>query len=105
VHVLILTFSLAGIDDEVYRRIADEAAPGFADLPGLVAKTWLADPATNTYGGVYVWAERDAMEDYLESEVVEGLRTSPAFVDLDVRTFGTLDGPNAVTSPALAAVA
>ncbi|MGH3144571.1 MAG: GNAT family N-acetyltransferase, partial [Rubrobacter sp.] len=27
-------------------------APAFADLPGLVSKTWLADEETNTYGGV-----------------------------------------------------
>jgi len=55
VHIQIVNFRLEGMSGEDYRGLAEAMAPAFANLPGLVSKTWLADPGTNTYGGVYVW--------------------------------------------------
>ena len=37
-------------------------------MPGLLSKHWPADEETNTYGGVYVWRDREAMEAYGETE-------------------------------------
>jgi hypothetical protein len=54
-HIQIVNFRLEGMGEEDYRGIAEAIAPAFANLPGLVSKTWLADPETDTYGGVYVW--------------------------------------------------
>jgi hypothetical protein len=59
-HIQIINFSLKGINEEAYRQQVDAVAPVFADLPGLLSKTWLANKETNTYGGVYVWRDREA---------------------------------------------
>ena len=40
------------------------AASVFGAIPGLVAKYWLADPETNTYGGVYLWESREALDEW-----------------------------------------
>ena len=33
-----------------------------ADLPGLISKHWLVDKESNTYGGVYIWADKNSFE-------------------------------------------
>ena len=62
-HTSIINFNLEGISEEDYRGQAETIVPAFASLPGLVSKTWLANRQTNTYGGVYVWRDREAMEE------------------------------------------
>jgi heme-degrading monooxygenase HmoA len=44
-------------------------APAFADMPGFVSETALANPETSTYGGVYVWRDREALENYKQNHV------------------------------------
>ena len=41
--VQIVQFQLAGIEPQAYEARAEQIAPAFARLPGLIAKTWLAD--------------------------------------------------------------
>ena len=80
-------------------------APAFTDLPGLVSKTWLAKAETNTYGGIYVWRDREAMEAYKESDIYRGMATNPCFADLSVKDFAVLEGPTRVTRGPAAGVA
>ena len=96
-HVQIVNFRLEGISEEDYRGIAESIAPAFANLPGLVSKTWLANPETNTYGGVYVWQSREAMEDYKETDIYKGMATNPLFEDMVVKDFAVLEGPTRLT--------
>jgi len=48
---------------DVEKRNA-ESAPRFLNLPGLVRKNYLYDPATGTGGGSYLWKSRAAAEAY-----------------------------------------
>ena len=75
-HVQIVNFRLKNASEEDYRRHCEAIAPAFANLPGLVSKTWLSDPETNTYGGVYVWRDREAMEDYERTDIYKGMATN-----------------------------
>ena len=52
-HIQILNFQLKDTTDAEYRALCDEHAPAFAEVDGLLAKEWLANSSTNTYGGVY----------------------------------------------------
>ena len=61
-ETLIVTFRLTGLDDAAYRANVEATAPIFLDVPGLLGKTWLADPASQTYGGVYAFADRQSLE-------------------------------------------
>ena len=96
-HIQIITFSLEGISEETYRQQVEAVAPAFAELPGLVSKTWLANEQTNTYGGVYVWEEREAMEAYAQTDLFKGMAAAPYFKDLTVRDFDVLEGPTRTT--------
>ena len=46
----------------------------FANLPGLLAKFWLRDPETNTYGGLYIWADQEAYGRSITGEVFNAIK-------------------------------
>jgi hypothetical protein len=96
-HTSIIDFNLEGISEEDYRGQAETVAPAFASLPGLVSKTWLANRQTNTYGGVYVRRDREAMEDYKESGIYKGPVANPYFGGVSIRNVAVLEGPTCVT--------
>jgi hypothetical protein len=98
----IVQFQLAGIGQLEYEAEAERIAPTFADLPGLIAKVWLADPGEDTYGGVYLWTDRAAAEAYANGELLAVARRNPAFSNVRSSIFDTLAGPTALTARALA---
>ena len=96
-HIQIVSFHLQDLSDRDYREVCDSLAPTFAALSGLISKTWLADEATNTYGGVYTWLDREAMEAFAGTDLFRGFVADPHFVDITSNDFAVLDGPTAVT--------
>ena len=96
-HIQIINFNLKDISDEDYHGLCELIAPIFANLPGLISKTWLADSKTNTYGGIYVWQDREAMEDYAETDIFKGIETNPHFEGIIVKNFAVLDSPTRIT--------
>ena len=96
-HILVINFNLKGIGDEDYRGLVEPIAPAFAGLPGLVSKTWLANAETNTYGGVYVWSDRGAMEACKETDIYRGTQANPHFENVSVKDFAVLEAPTYIT--------
>ena len=96
-HILIVNFSLKDMGEEEYRGVAESFAPAFANLPGLVSKTWIANAETNTYGGVYLWRSREAMEAYKETDIYKGMEANPHFENFSVRGFAVLEAPTRIT--------
>ena len=104
-HVQIITFRLDGMDEEGYRSACAEMAPAFAELPGLLAKVWLADPAENTYGGVYLFRDREAMKAYGASELFATVAAFPHFADIRSTDFAVYEDLTRVTQPGLEVLA
>lgn len=96
-HILIVTFGLEGISEKQYEEQVESVASAFAGLPGLVSKTWLANGEANTYGGVYLWQSREAMEVYKESEIYKGMLANPYLKNVSARDFAVFEGPSRVT--------
>lgn len=55
-------------EDEVM-TIAQERAPQFRELPGLLQKYYVKLGQPNQYGGVYIWDSRESLMAYRESEL------------------------------------
>ena len=72
-------------------------APTVAETPGLLSKVWLANPTTNAYGGVYLWRDRQAMEEYATSELFKSVATHPNLTNITSQDFGVIEGPTQVT--------
>ena len=96
-HIQIVTFQLAGLDPNAYRAHCEASALAFNEIPGLRAKTWLANPSTNTYGGVYAWESREAMEAYVSRPIFGTLLANPGIADVTARDFGVLKRPTEIT--------
>jgi hypothetical protein len=104
-HAQIVNFHLADLSEDDYRALGAQLAPAYAELPGLLAKVWLADPATNTYGGVYLWRDPEDMGRYMESELLASVLSSPHIVDVTSKDFAVYDDLTAVTQPAIRVIA
>jgi hypothetical protein len=103
--IQIIQFRLAGISAAQYLEHVELVAPRFRELPGLVSKVWLANAETNTYGGLYTWHERAALEHYRASDLYAQLIGNPHLVELSDRDFAILPEPTQVTAPTFASVA
>ena len=96
-HVQIINFQLKDVSEADFRAHCDEVAPAFAELPGLISKVWLANQSTNTYGGVYTWASREAMEEYAKSDLFRAVATNPNLAGITSIDFDVLEEPTSVT--------
>lgn len=103
--IQIVSFNLNGPSDAEYRAACDGLAPELAAVPGLISKVWLADEASNTYGGVYTWADQESLDAFGRSDFFHAFATNPSFANITSRTFGILPGPSAVTRVRLAVAA
>jgi len=97
VQIQIVEFNLRDISDADYRSACDGLAKVLARVPGLISMAWLADERTNTYGGVYLWVDRGAMEAYLRSDIFNAVAADPNLVDITSRDFDALEGPSRTT--------
>jgi quinol monooxygenase YgiN len=104
VYIQIITFNLNGPNEEQFLQACSEQTAVFAALPGLLSKIWLRDPATNTYGGLYLWQDRAAYEAYVASDVFKAIQADPAFENVESRGFDHFESLTKATQPGLVVV-
>lgn len=104
-RVLVVTFQLDGMAPDDLAQMSAEFASHLVGTPGLISKVYLTDPATNTYGGVYLWQDRASMEQYLRSDLFAMVRNYPHFTNIVISGFGVEEGPTRINNgwPAVAA--
>ena len=96
-HIQIINFQLKDLSEGEWHAQAEEVAPAFAEVPGLISKVWLANPSTNTYGGLYTWATREAMDKYVKSDLFNAVATNPNLAGITSIDFDVLENPTSVT--------
>ena len=100
-HVQVVTYRLGEISDHEFIEANREFADMMAAVPGLLAKVWLKDPDGNTYGGVYLWQDRQACEAFVSGELWGEVLNDESVMDLTSRDFAVNDELTKVTQPAL----
>lgn len=103
-HIQIVNFNLKGLSDQEFRKVCEDGAATFAALPGLISKVYLADPATNTYGGVYTWRSRADMENYLKTDLYKGVVNHPNLANVTSKDFAVIEAPTQIARGLVAAV-
>jgi len=96
-HIQVINFHLKDLSEADYVQACAELAPAFAEVPGLLSKVWLANPDTNTYGGVYTWESRAAMEEFGTSRLAAAAATNPHFVGITATDFDVVEDLTRVT--------
>ena len=99
-----ITFGLKDITEEQFHEAVSGDAPVFAGMPRLLAKVWLRDPETNTYGGLYLWDDQEAYEEYVKGDVFSAIKGNPHLQNFESRDLGVFEDLSAITAPQLRAV-
>ncbi|ESU25028.1 hypothetical protein FEDK69T_02170 [Flavobacterium enshiense DK69] len=77
-HAQIITYQLNDISQAEYlKKMVEPDAPIIAEVKGLISKVWLADIEKNTFGGFYLWENKAAMEDFMNSDMVKAVVSRP----------------------------
>jgi hypothetical protein len=77
-HAQLITYQLKGISQADYlEQMVEPDAPVLAKVPGLVSKTWLSDVERNTFGGFYMWENKNAMDNFMHSDLVKAVVSRP----------------------------
>jgi Putative mono-oxygenase ydhR len=98
-HAQVVTFELNGITEEQFHDASSADAPMFATLPGLLAKFWLRDPETNTCGGVYIWADQETYEGYINGEIFNAIKGDEHLKNVESRDFDVFEDLTSITAP------
>jgi hypothetical protein len=97
-----VNFTLCGIDEEQYLRHAGAIADGFNRWEGLIAKLWLSDPQSGTFGGAYLFADQASADASRATDLFRKMQNNPSFADLSVREYEVIESLTAITGgPAL----
>jgi len=67
----------------------------FAKLPGLKWKIWFMNEAESEAGGVYLFEDQAACDDYLGGPLARIVTSHPALSDFIVKSFTVLEEPTA----------
>ena len=68
--MILLTVKLrSSLSEKELLRIAEERAPEFRAIPGLLQKYYVHDPSSDERGGVYVWDSQESLDEYLASDL------------------------------------
>jgi len=80
-----------------YEGAADQLAQAFAELAGLRWKIWIMNAAEREAGGIYLFEDEAAMQNYLNGPLAAQLKAHPSLRDLSVKAFEVMDAPTKVT--------
>jgi hypothetical protein len=67
---------------ELRPYLKDEAVDAFADVPGLLLKTWISDEATERWGAIYIFDSVAASEQPMPSRARELIGKDPDVVEI-----------------------
>ena len=74
----VITYQLNDISQSEYlKQMVEPDAPILARVKGLISKVWLTDIEKNTFGGFYLWENKKAMEDFMNSDLVKAVVSRP----------------------------
>lgn len=104
-HVQIVSFEIEEISREDFQRMHEGARADVGTTPGLLQVVSLGETG-NIFGYSYIWANCQAMEDYLKSRAFQSLARSPYVRNLashEVQPAVPLGGIEEIQAPAAVA--
>ena len=103
--IQIINYSVEGVSEQELNELCDQLAPAIAAMPGLISKTWLANPETNTYGGVYHWQDQASIDNFMGSHLVADFVGHPNIANVTSQVFDVMVEQSKVTRGLVEAVA
>ena len=93
-HAVFITFSTTEAPESLLEAF-DAYARALADVPGLIAKTWIADGAT--LGGFHVFDDAEVADRFLAGDLFGSIQSDVRFHAFEVRRFDVMEELTAMT--------
>jgi len=101
--VLQLRFKLR-VPPDVLLAHSREGASIIASVEGLIWKIWVLQQEELEMGGIYLFANREAAEAYLNHPVIQAVRNNPALVSTESKLWDVESSLSALTRAPLPGV-
>ena len=75
-HILVINFNAETTPDQ-FNDLVKEDAPIFAAIDGLIHKNFIFNHKKKTYGGVYMFESKSALNAYLDSDIYKSIIENP----------------------------
>ena len=85
------------VPTDVFLANSQEAATDIASVEGLIWKIWILQQEELEMGGMYLFANRETAEAYLNGPVVQAVRSNPAVVSNESRLWDVESSLSAIT--------
>lgn len=100
-YVQVATYRIDEVSDDEFIEGNQEFASMMSAVPGLLAKVWVKAPNGNVYGGVYLWRDREAYEEFIGSELWASVLNDDSLSELESRDFAVMHELTKATQPGL----
>jgi hypothetical protein len=80
-----------------YKAMCDSVSQAVADVPGLKWKVWLLNEAEKEAGGIYLFKDKQSLQNYLAGPIVSKVKNHPALLELSAKQFDVMEDMTAVT--------
>lgn len=94
----IITYQLKDISQAEYlKQMVEPDAPILANVKGLISKVWLSDIEKNSFGGFYLWENKKAMEDFMNSDLVKAVVSRPYIKNVSLVDYEVIEKASLIT--------
>jgi len=94
--MLQLNFNFS-VTKEEYEEAVSPLADKFANVPGLIWKVWILNAEKSEAGGIYLFENQAALDDYLAGSLAKIVTTHPALSNFSIKQFGIMKDITKVT--------
>ena len=94
--MLQLNFNFS-VTKEEYEQAVSPLADKFANVPGLKWKIWILNEEKSEAGGIYLFENQTALDNFLNGSLAAEVTNHPALSNFSVKQFGIMKDITAVT--------
>ena len=94
--ILQINFKL-NVSTAEYQKICESVAQAVADVPGLRWKLWLLNEEKKEAGGIYLFQDEQALNNYLSGPIIAQVKSHPGLQDISAKRFDVMEEMTAVT--------
>ena len=80
-----------------YQKMAGSIAHAFLDVPGLMWKIWVLNPAAQEAGGIYLFDSQASLDAYVNGPMVAKLRGLTSIRNISMKQFAVMPEATALT--------
>ena len=96
-HILQVNYKFS-LSAEELKAMATQRAETIANtVKGLEWKMFLINEAENETGGIYMFADEDSLNNYINGPVFSALKSNPNISDINAKKFTNIDDATSVT--------